>query len=227
MVFRSAVYVISLAWVMIVSSEPAAADCKQPKLESFLEDSRAVLKFTGPYYPSPVPYDLGFKVGAQAFQWFGVAWEAPKDGALFVLDCAGNRLAATRLGHVLALRHGPVLPRIGSTVEVSYIAQTGTGYERQSADIFAFLNNSLKSLWTHTLYERVSILPLEEQTLEDYQWTLSGDGRQIRVGGYRTVYPKTERLDDPGGPPTKHKISPETFCWDVTHIRYVLCSGSR
>lgn len=172
MVLRSGVYLACLLWVLVVSSELVAADCKQPELESFLEDSRTVIKFTGPYFPSPAPHELEFKVGTQPHQWFGIGWEAPPDGALFVLDCAGNRLATTRLGRVLNLRHGPRLPRIGSTVEVTYIAQTGTGYERKSADIFEFLNNTLKSLWTHTLYERVSILPLEEQSLEEYQWTL-------------------------------------------------------
>lgn len=209
------------------STASAGADCELPELEPFLEASRAVLKFTGPYFPSPVPHDLQFKVGTHALQWFGVGWEAPPDGALFVLDCAGNRLAATRLGQVLALRHGPVLPSIGSTVEVSYVAQTGTGYKRESAAIFAFVDNTLRSLWTHTLREYVAVLPLEEQTFEEYQWTLRREGQQIRVDGSRTVYPKRERLDDPSGPPTAYKVSPETFCWDAGRIAYVLCSGSQ
>ena len=58
------------------STDSAGAECKQPELEPFLEASRAVLKFNGSYFPSPVSYKLEFKVGGQGLQWFGVRWEA-------------------------------------------------------------------------------------------------------------------------------------------------------
>ena len=221
----------TIVWVAILFANRAVADCKQPELTSFLENSRGALKFPvseQPYFRSPVAHKLEFKIGARTFQWFGVGWEAPPDGALFVLDCAGQRFVGARLGQVRTLHKGPVLSPVGQTVEVQYVAQTGSGYKRESVDIFAFQNNTLKSLWTHTVREHSFPLPLEEGTIEEYQWMVSADGQRIRVNGSRTVYPpKSERLDEASKPPTTHKVSPGTFCWDRIRIAYIACSLSQ
>jgi hypothetical protein len=209
--------------IVIPLAEVAAADCKQPALERFLEGSRTVLKYNGSYFPSPIAHQLPFEVGGQVFQWLGVGWESPKSGALFVLDCSGRRLAATRLGYVSYLRNGPVLSRIGPTVEVLYVAATGMGYTLERVDIFSFGRNRLKSLWTHTTREDGFMFPTEDGTADEYQWRISEDGRQIRVEGVQTVYPKPEKLGEPGGATTTRKLPMETFCWDEGRVAYVAC----
>ena len=108
-----------------------------------------------------------------------------------------------------------------------YVAGTGTGYKGESVAIFTFHKNTLKSLWTHTLREHAFILPLEDGTVEEYEWKISEDGQEIRVEGLRMVYPKPEKLGDPGGPPTSHTLPTETFCWDSGRVVYVACPRSQ
>jgi hypothetical protein len=65
--YITAIIIVCLA---ISFAKPATADCKQPELASFLEDSRAVLNYQGAYFPGPQALWL-------PFDWwphFSVAW---------------------------------------------------------------------------------------------------------------------------------------------------------
>jgi hypothetical protein len=108
-------------------------------------------------------------------------------------------------------------------VEVLYVAATGTGYTLERVDIFSFGRNRLKSLWTHTTREDGFMFPTEDGTADEYQWRISEDGRQIRVEGVQTVYPKPEKLGEPGGATTTRKLPMETFWWDEGRVQYAAC----
>jgi hypothetical protein len=214
-----AAYVALFAMPLVTRAE---AGCRQPDLDSFLEDSRFELRIDGAYFPAAVAHLLPFQVGDRTLQWFGVGWEGPKGGALFVLDCSGRRVAMTPLGYILHLSKGPVLAQVGPTVQVLYITGVATSYQIERVAIVAFQNNALKSFWSHTAREGI-FAPMEDGTETEYQWRLSEDGQRIWVEGSRQVYPKSKRSDQGWGAPTSHKLPPEIFCWNRQGIVYIAC----
>jgi hypothetical protein len=221
--YVAAIIILNLA---IFLAERAGAGCKQPELESFLEDSRAVLNYHGAYFPAPQGHWLPFRIVGGTLAWLGVGWEGPKGGALFVLDCEGQRLAATPLGYVSELRVGPTLPIVGATVQVTYSPGAATNYKIERIAIFALQTNTLKILWSHTVYEGPVVLPNDDGMEEEYNWRISDDGKEIRVDGFQSIYRVSKKPDENWGPPKTRKLPAETYCWNAATITYVRCAQS-
>jgi hypothetical protein len=146
---------------------------------------------------------------------------------LFVLDCEGQRLAATPLGYVSELRNGATLPAVGATVQVRYSPGAATNYKIERVAIFAFRANALKSVWDHTVHEGPVALPNGDGMEEKYTWKISGDGKEIRVDGFQSVYPKPKNADENWGPLSIRALATKTYCWNATTITYVACSQAR
>jgi len=119
-----------------------------------------------------------------------------------------------------------VLSDVGQTVEVLYVARTGSGYKLHKVGIFAFQRDTIKLLWDHTAQEVSLLLPTENGTEDEYQWKLSKDGRKIRVDGIRKTRPKPRAPGEDWGPATAQKLPSKTFCWDSVRVSYAECSGS-
>jgi hypothetical protein len=212
-------YLISVLLVSLISSPLLAADreCVQPDVRKFLEQSRHAIKFKGffgePYESIFMPAEMG---GAR-IQWMGASWYAPRGGALFVLDCDGRRLAALPLGAVMQLRKGPVVPRVGPTVEATYISGIGSGYLATSVAIVSFKKGAVSVMWRHeaTASVREWAAVNYEAT---YQWTASPDGRVLRVVGSRVEWSS-------GGDPPEALRTPveETWCWHGQKRQYQTC----
>lgn len=161
--------------------------------------------------------------GQTILQWLGVKWEGPIDGALFLLDCKGRTLALVHLGAVEEIRQGPILPVVGSTVEVRYRPGSGTGYRLEQVEILAFRGNAILPLWKHTASESAFILPTEDGTEDRYSWSFSEGGNVIRVSGRRSTFPKPHEGSYEWGPPSTYDLPTAKFCWVASEFVYKQC----
>lgn len=207
----------------LVAPGISPADCVLPDIEPFLEK-----KFHGSHFPAlsalriVTTDDRGRTV-----QWRGVKWYGPTDGALFVLDCEGKTLAIARLGGVDEMRQGPILPCVGTTVEVRYQPLIATGYRLQLVELVAFHDNDILRLWRHISEEDVFVLWGDDGTEDRYSWTFSQDGRRIQVRGRRSVYPKPPPGEYEWGTPTTHDLPLKTYCWVQSKATYQRCSARK
>jgi hypothetical protein len=205
------------------SAVQAKANCVRPDLERFLEASRAIIAFSGSHFPFPEADFLTIEEEGGVLQWVGVRWSGPEDGALFVLDCSGGRLGALRLGAVLALHPGPVLPEVGKTIAVRYTASIGTGSRLENVELVGFVDAGILRLWKHTAYEHAFVLPSEDGVEEKYEWTFGSRGTALRVVGKRVIYPKPKDPGSEWGPGTSHDLGTTTYCWSASGREYRRC----
>jgi hypothetical protein len=207
-----------MAWAapLPVLAQPA---CVRPDLNNFLEQSRAAIGFNGSYYPAPSAKFLPLQGGGNGLQWMGASWEAPPDGALFVIDCAGHRVAALRLGQIETLRAGPDISGFGKTVEVIYTAGTGTGVDWRKVSLVAFSTGAIAVLWTHDAYEFVDLPTLQSYT-NRYVWRYADDGTVIHVTGKHVINADSDEDQD-----TAHPFPREAFCWQEKRLSYASCKA--
>jgi hypothetical protein len=201
----------------------AQGDCAPPALEPFLEASRAVLHFTGTFFPSPEAETLCITMDGQRHKWLGVRWYGPEDGALFVLGATDARIATLPLGAVRNLRVGPRL--LGSeteTVWVDYLASHGTGYLLLKTALMTLSGGNIVTLWSHTIFERNFVLPSEEGTEEEYTVTENEDG-SITVSGILKTFSPQSKLDTKMSPQNIKNLEKETFCWIEIIGGYARC----
>jgi hypothetical protein len=213
-----------IIYACLLASSAAVADpsCSHPELNAFLEKSPEA---TGPtYFPAPTAKFLPFMLGDRQLQWMGASWEGPRDGALFVLDCTGTRIAGMRMGHLEKLRPGPIISGLGQALEVVYISGQGTGVREESVNIVSFSGDSIIILWRHEASDLVAQPDLGADYTDTWSWHYSDDGAVIRVSGRRSVgeSPDTEHG---WAQQTSHMLSNETFCWKPQEKAYSTCNG--
>jgi hypothetical protein len=213
--------------IWVLTTMPALAEnsaCVRPGVEQFLERSRRAIGFKGEYFPGPVEaVFLPPQSTEQRIQWMGTSWWAPREGALFVLNCAGVRLASLRLGAVVRMARGPTLPKVGPTVEVVYISGYGSGELVTEVKLFAFQNKKIVELWTHQDGEQAGGAPVAEYA-DTYTWKFSAAGTVIWVHGKREMgsIPDDEHGWDAY---TTHEFPSEAWCWRPTYKRYLACDN--
>jgi hypothetical protein len=191
----------------------AKAECSHPDLESFLEQSRAAINFTGDYFPSPKGIWLKDNIDKKPIQWLGATWYGPESGALFIVDCSGKVVTAAAIGAVFKLSPFNLNTDLRNAVIVEYTPATGTGFQAGSVSIYNFIDNKLIEIWTHTLYEYTNFIN-QQQTEAEYKYRINPDGKKIVVSGTVKTYP----LRWNGKDKSKAKVqkSLETFCWDTS-----------
>ncbi len=198
----------------------AETKCARPEIELFLENARTAINFTGSYFPSPEVKYLSFEVEGRTLQWLGASWWGPREGALFVLDCQGKRVAALPLGFVMKLRNGPVVPGFGRTFEVDYISGVGTGVKVQTIYLVAFKDGAISIVWSHQGSDSEGNYGYAyEETVSP---RFSRDGMRIDVLKKREVGPFKD--PDYGWPPnTTHVFPVERFCWIASSKSFAAC----
>ena len=214
-----AVVSVTVGYVLAQTDGSAAErGCVRPEVTRLLEQNRGELNLTGTYFP--VARALFMSDDANRRQWMGTSWEGPRDGVLFVVDCAGKKIAALQQGAVLRLRAGPVLP-IGPTVEVLYMPGTATSEQWTQVDVAFFNGTSIDVLWTQTAIDDVGFPTLADYR-DDFAWEFSPDGSKIHVTGQRKVrtIPDAEHNWGPG---TAHALPEPTFCWNPARRSYLGC----
>ena len=215
-----ALLVAVLSWL---ATPVFAAECVRPDLEQLLDKARTEIQADASYFPSAegkfLPFD---SADGRHLQWLGAGWYGPPQGALFVLDCDGNRLAATSLGFVHEIRVGPFVPTIGQTFEVIYTSGYGSGYEQKTVALLAFANDLITTFWNHEVSEEVSAPPLEEEYADTFAWRFAEGRARIEVTGEREL---GEFKDAEHGwePNTKHALPAETFCWNAAEKKFQGC----
>jgi hypothetical protein len=152
----------------------------------------------------------------------GVSWGS-FDGALFVLDCAGNRLAALPLGYLQRLRPGPSVPGLGQTLEVVYTSTFGSGVLDNTVKLVAFFSGSLTVLWSH---DESGLLAMWERGEYDdtYLWRYLNQGTIIEISGTRAVGDFKEP-EHGWAPRSIHALPAETYCWKDSDKSYKPCGG--
>lgn len=198
----------------------AAAPCQQPDVAAVLDRSRDVLGSPSGYFPSLRTTLLQVFIDGVPMQWLGVIWAGPTDGALFLLDCAGQVVAMRKTGGVTALSVGPHLP-IGQSLAVSHIPSTGLGVAWAAIALVHYRDGSIQILWEHLVHEAVSAGNLADYE-DSFYWDLSADGLAIRVTGQRKV--GTIRDDQYGwAPGTINDLPAKTFCWNAAAVAFQPC----
>jgi hypothetical protein len=219
-----------VAWRLIVPllcliASPASAveaSCVHPDADKLLEQSRAAIHFDGNYFPDPNAKFLPFDADGQRLQWMGTSWDGPPDGALFVLDCAGSRLAALRLGYVQELRAGPTISGIGQMFEVIYTLGSGTGEREESVSLVAFDKSSISVLWSHEASESASAPSLGIEYSDRFSWRFDDKGTRVEITGERKVG-KFNDAEHGWAPNTIHTLPSEAFCWNTAENVYAVC----
>jgi hypothetical protein len=144
---------------------------------------------------------------------------AERRGALFVLNCAGERLATLNLGQVLRLGRGPTLPDVGPTLVVVYVYVSGMGQNGSWVQLVTFQSGSIVTLWDHEHQTAVDAPGLAEYG-DFYTWEFSDDGSTIWVRGRREVgdIPDDEYGWDAN---TTHEFPSQAWSWQQNSGRYV------
>ena len=221
--FRSClVFATALTVMNITVARATAPDaaCIKPELEKFMEEAKQAIEENGDsYYPGLGATFLAAKDGPQDIQWMGADWGGPIAGALFVLDCQGNRLAGMKLGGEIKLRTGPDTP-IGKTVEVIFTPGTASGVQWADVAIARFTGTSIDILWTHTATE--SVAAMDDDYEDAYQWVFSPDAKKITVTGARKVGDSEDKKHG-WEAHTTHALPTETFCWNDNEMKFLAC----
>jgi hypothetical protein len=195
----------------------------QPNTDQFLENARDAIQVYGGYFPSPEARFLPMMIAGQPMQWMGTKWYGPIDGALFVLDCAGTRAAALRIGGVVSLRPGPVLP-VGQTAEVVYVSGTGSGVYQTSVALVALEASSIKILWKHEAEDREAFASAGYDYVDQFRWKVGNNGRTITVNGRRMVGEAREK-EHGWAARTNHSLPQERYCWDADEKLFQQCKS--
>jgi hypothetical protein len=199
----------------------AAASCVRPEIGELLEESRSIIQFEGTYFPAPEARFLLSTFDGRDVQWIGASWEGPVGGAIFLLDCAGKRIAATNLGAVKKLRFGPVL-QARRTVEITYVPGTATGEIYSNVALALFDGTSIKMLWDHLVSDSVEMQGVGSEYDDMFQWRYSADGQTIEVTGRRKVGAvRDSKFGWPAG--TTHALPKESYCWNRTESKFSRC----
>jgi len=199
-----------------LASEPA---CTRPEVNKFLEDSRGAIQFEGTYFPSPEARFLPAKIDGRDVQWMGASWYGPLSGAIFLLDCDGNRIAASNLGAVKKLRFGPIL-RVGQTLEITHIPGTAAGESYSNVSLVVFDGKAIKTLWDHLASDSVAMLGTEYD--DRFRWQYSPDGQTIKVTGRRKVGSSGDS-ENGWTAGTTHALPQETYCWSGVENKFSTC----
>ncbi len=205
----------------------AQTSCVRPAdINIFLkEQSRTIElgnRYLSPdYFPAASAVFMAQSSSSRILQWLGAAWEGPDDGALFVLDCGGMVLAATRLEPVTRLTLGPTLP-VGRTVLVESNRRVGTGVLTGHVFLVALRGSSIRVLWSFQVFESASAPSLQVEYTDSFRWNFSSNHLAIHVAGERTVGSYDDEEHGWKGQ-TTHDLPEETFCWSKGSEAYENC----
>lgn len=203
----------------------AETDCAPPALNAFLEASRDILHFTGDYFSSPEAEILCVTKAGQRHTWLGVRWYGPEDGALFALSDNDKRITVLRLGVVQSLRIGPRLQGIEErALWVDYLASQGTGYRLLETVLVTLSGEKIVTLWSHTIFERNFMSPLEEGTEEEYTATSNEDGSIAVSGMLKTFLPPSKMGAELSLQDIK-QLKEGKYCWFENIGAYAKCSA--
>ncbi|MGE5516693.1 MAG: hypothetical protein ACM31D_12820 [Bacteroidota bacterium] len=209
-----------ISTILIFVTHVSAASCARQDIKDLLEASRGELQFNGAYFPSPKAVFFSSIKDGREIQWIGAKWDGPVDGALFAQDCAGNNISVLRLGGVIILKSGPVLPT-GKTVEVAYISGVGSGIYETTSAIASIEGSSIKILWQHASIHREAFGKGYDY-VDTFQWKYSRDGKKINVKGRRRVGPTMEYEHGwPAG--TTHALPSQNYCWNAQENLFQEC----
>jgi hypothetical protein len=198
------VLILSVAWRV-------NANCVHPDVESSLIKWQKLANIQGDYFPALKSIWAEKKINGIVTQWLGVSWEGPVGGALFVLDCQGNALAASNIGAVVKITEFSKNNVIPNSIKAEYISGTGTGVSSQEFGIFTYDNRQVKTVFSHVLKEEDFGMPSEGGEEQIYTIRESADGKIITVSGVITKF-------DPDGKPTDRKTTNEAYCWTQKKI---------
>jgi hypothetical protein len=215
---RTAIFMMLALLASPASHAAERKGCMQPDIESFMEQSKGILRYPGDYFPSLDAMYLEQSNGRQIVQWMGAYWETPIGGALFALDCTGEKITGVELGGITEMRPGPWLS-IGQTVEVEYVATTGTGIRVSKVALATLAGTSINILWSTEIDELIAFQEYDHR--DKHRWTYSSDGKTITVTGQRIG---TQRDSEHNwAPRTIHALPNQKFCWNDGAMIFSAC----
>ena len=144
--FAGPVAAFLVALMAIVLATGATASCKRPD-----EAIKALYSHT--VTPDKIDRRM-FGLDGQALQWVLVSSEGPPDGAVFVYDCAGHKLAEKAFGYVHTVGPGPLG---AGTLTLRYVPGSGTGISLTSVAILRYRNGAISQIFDHALIDDAAI----------------------------------------------------------------------
>lgn len=203
-------------------------ECVLPTIEALLERSRSSIHDRAPSFLLPQADRVVTSGEGRILQWVAVTWDGPKDGAVFLLDCAGRTLALARLGAITEISPGPILPDVGPTVVVRYEPGVDTSRTVELVEILTARGRGVVRLWKHPAVEStfgVASTDGAQSTDDRYWWSFENDGAVLRVEGRRSILPAASGLDGEDAPATQD-LPERKFCWNASTVGYEPCRDS-
>jgi hypothetical protein len=156
-------------------------------------------------------------------RWGAVSWEAPPDGAVVVLDCAGRPVAVEPVGPILHIRPGPAVDGQPTLVAI-YGRSGGASLRNQSVALLRYAAPGLAVVWRHELSDisEDAVRPGRGVALS-WRWRFSPDGRVIRVTGERAVGALSDLRRDSASRVAR-RLRAQTFCWIPGRGRFDRCA---
>ena len=215
-------FMLVMASILTVGAARGAMSCMPPSMEALLA-SYAKQHLEEDYYPAATSSGpVMAEADGKTVQWYGIQWESPPGGLLYVLSCDGKVLALKRIGAVLSINAGPRLPGVGDTVVVDYIEGSGTGAQIQSSSVLSLQGTHLRELWTHDLNSYQFMLP-GEHWKTNYTIGFSNKGRLVEAIGIKEIYHPDTAYD---AKPDDVKHVRDIACWNAKQSRYLGCTIS-
>lgn len=177
-----------------------------------------------PVKPPKSVETLALAGAGEKLRWVTLSWAAP-DGALFVVDCAGRRLAYRVIGSFDAIKPGPDIAG-RPTLEGLLQPERKPGVHVQEVALFRYSGGKISLLWRHESQVVLSLPDAPKDETTTWRWRYEPDGRKIRVTGVRY----TSKVFDPHTDSVKdltRKLRPETWCWIPGRARIDRCQPVR
>lgn len=165
------------------------------------------------------------QIDNKTVQWYGIQWESPPNGLLFVLSCEGKVLIRKTLGAVDSIEPGPRLPGAGNTIIV-YLHASGTGEQNQWISVLSLSRMHLRELWTHDIhsYQFVLGIPELEHWKTAYTLGFSDKGLGVEAVGIKTIYHPDREFD---AKPDEIKHIRDIACWNTKQLKYLECGAQQ
>ncbi|MGH8307426.1 MAG: hypothetical protein ACRER0_04055 [Gammaproteobacteria bacterium] len=166
-----------------------------------------------------------FKTDSPRLHWIGLAWLSPVWGALFAANCDAEPLAALSVGAVGKIIPGPELPALGQTIMFIYVDKETRDCVHDSADIVAFKDGKIISLWRHGYKQGMNVAnhatAFRGFVSRDYSVSFDTKGQTIQITGNLLAYPYLEDGSQAAAPSATKALPEETYHWDARTLRYL------